>query len=344
MESPLLDVRDLRTYFNTEAGVLRAVDRSSFQVGYGERVGIVGESGSGKSVTALSIMRLVAQPAGEIMDGSEILFKGKDLVQLGNKELQRIRGKEIGMVFQDPLSSLNPVYTIGNQIEEALKLHSELDKAERYAYSIDLLGQMGIPDPKGAVRSYPHELSGGMRQRVMIAMAISCNPDLLIADEPTTALDMTIQAQIMELLMKLSEERGIAVILITHDLGIVAGFAERILVMYAGRVIECGTTDEIFYDAQHPYTMALLKSIPRMDLDPTDRLPSISGAPPSLVSRPTGCTFHPRCEFCQDRCKTLEPQLTSHGLTPHSAACHRSEELDELGAAGVAVPTTVAGV
>lgn len=325
--SPLLSVRNLRTYFHTDDGVVKAVDGVNLEIRRGERAAVVGESGSGKSVTALSVMRLVPGP-GRIMEGSEIMFKTHNLLGLSRRALQQIRGGEIGMVFQDPLSSLNPVYTIGSQIEEAIRLHGEPSKKEAREISVDLLAKMGIPRPHTAVDRYPHEFSGGMRQRAMIAMAISCDPVLLIADEPTTALDVTIQAQIMELLMSLADERNIAVILITHDLGLVAGFAQRIFVMYAGRLIETGTTDEVFYTPQHPYTSALLRSIGRVDREVEGRMYSIGGTPPNLISPPPGCSFHPRCAFNDgDICVKDEPQLTRKGAA-HPSACHYAGKLD----------------
>ena len=322
---PLLQVKDLRTHFHTDDGVVLAVDGCSFDVERGERIAIVGESGSGKSVTALSIMRLVPSPGGRIMQGSQILFKGNDLLKMPAHELEHVRGSEIGMVFQDPLSAMNPVLTVGYQIREAMHLHRDMGQRQAQSRAVELLAQMGIPRPETAINSYPHQLSGGMRQRAMIAMAISCQPDLLIADEPTTALDVTIQAQIMELLLALSNERHIAVILITHDLGIAAAFANRIIVMYAGKMVETGTTDQIFYQPQHPYTIALLKSIARLDQEVQGRLYSIKGVPPNV--RPSGCPFHPRCEHATQRCTDEEPllKLTASG---HPAACHYAGTLN----------------
>lgn len=332
----LLQVRNLRTYFHTDDGVVKAVDGVAFEVLRGERLAIVGESGSGKSVTALSIMRLVPGPAGRIIEGSEILFKQRSLLSLSRKELQKVRGGEIGMVFQDPLSSLNPVYTVGSQIREAVRLHRDLSKREATKQAVELLARMGIPQPHIAVGKYPHEFSGGMRQRAMIAMAISCEPDLLIADEPTTALDVTIQAQIMELLMGLGQELNISVILITHDLGLVAGFAERILVMYAGRIVEEAETDELFYRPEHPYAGALLRSIARLDEQIEGRMFSIGGAPPNLVALPSGCSFHPRCSFNDHNlCELVVPELAIRSDAKHPSSCHYAGRIDVLSSFGL---------
>jgi oligopeptide transport system ATP-binding protein len=293
---PLLDVVDLQTHFRTPDGVVKAVDGVSFSVERGATLGIVGESGSGKSVTSLSIMRLVPQPAGRIV-GGEIRFGGTDLLRLSEREMRRVRSKQIGMVFQDPMTSLNPVLTVGRQLIEALELHMGLRGRAARRRVVELLDLVGIPSPEKRLDDLPHQFSGGMRQRVMIAMALSCEPQLLIADEPTTALDVTIQAQILELIGKLQEELGMAVLLITHDLGVVAGMADRIIVMYAGRVVEAGPTEQIFADPRMPYTIGLLQSIPRLDEERGHRLNPIRGLPPDLIDLSAACPFAPRCDF-----------------------------------------------
>jgi oligopeptide transport system ATP-binding protein len=305
---PLLQVNDLRTYFRTQDGVVKAVDGISFSVDKGETLGIVGESGSGKSVTSLSVMRLIPQPPGEIASG-QILFDGDDLLKYSEEEMRRVRGKDIAMIFQDPMTSLNPVLTIGRQITETLELHMKMTGREARNRAVELLSMVGIPSPENRLDDYPHQFSGGMRQRVMIAMALSCNPQLLIADEPTTALDVTIQAQILELIKTLQQELGMAVIIITHDLGVVAGMADRINVMYAGRVIEEGPTEQIFADPRMPYTIGLLQSIPRLDEQRGHRLEPIRGLPPDLIDLPALCPFAPRCDFVQDVCYHEVPPL-----------------------------------
>ncbi len=306
----LLEVEDLRVSFRTEDGVVQAVDGVSFGIGRGEVVAIVGESGSGKSVTAMTLMGLTRGPNASFE--GRALFDGKDVVAASEEELRRIRGAQIAMVFQDPLSSLDPVYRVGDQIVEQIRAHDkEISKAAAMERAAELMARVGIPRANDRLRSYPHEFSGGMRQRVMIAMALSCSPKLLIADEPTTALDVTIQAQILDELRKLRAETDAGIILVTHDLGVVADIADRIVVMYAGRVVEQGTLDEIFYDPQHPYTWGLLGSIPRIDRDRSQRLPAIPGLPPSLLRPPKGCHFRPRCPHAFDRC-TEVPELTSH--------------------------------
>jgi oligopeptide/dipeptide ABC transporter ATP-binding protein len=321
----LLDVKNLRTYFTTEEGVVRAVDGVSFSIAKGEKFGIVGESGCGKSVSALSVMRLIERPAGEIVTG-QILFKGIDLLELGENEMRSVRGGQIAMIFQDPMTALNPVFTIGNQLLETIMLHQQVGKSEAFDIGVQSLDDVHIPNPKQRMDDYPHQLSGGMRQRVMIAMALSCDPDLLIADEPTTALDVTTQAQIMDLMDELTEDRETAVMLITHDLGVVAGFCDRIQVMYAGRLVEEGTSDEIFSKTLHPYTAGLLGSMTRMDNVRLKRLFSIRGAPPSLIAPPAGCRFHPRCDFAKDACRQT-PLLRE--ITPrHTVACHFAPGLD----------------
>jgi oligopeptide/dipeptide ABC transporter ATP-binding protein len=318
--SPLLDVRDLKVSFKTEDGLVRAVDGISFTVAQGEVVGIVGESGSGKSVTMMSVMRLITDP--NVIFQGEILYKGRNLMSLSRDAMREVRGEEIAMIFQDPMTSLNPVYTVGWQIEEQLNEHNELDKRQARRRAIELLTQVGIPNADRRIDDYPHQFSGGMRQRVMIALALSCNPDLLIADEPTTALDVTIQAQILELIKRLKADFGSAVALITHDLGVVADIADRILVMYAGRIVEEGDKEQIFYDPQHPYTWGLLGSIARLDRPKPRRLTAIAGQPPSLINRPRGCNFRPRCPQAFDRCRDEDPALTEKVGGGHLDACH----------------------
>ena len=324
MGEPLLEVKDLKVSFRTEDGLVRAVDGISFTVDEGEVVGIVGESGSGKSVTMMSVMRLINDP-NAIYEG-EILYKGRNLMGVSQDAMRQVRGEEIAMIFQDPMTSLNPVYTVGWQIEEQLNEHNDLNKGQARQRAIALLTQVGIPKPEQRIDDYPHQFSGGMRQRVMIALALSCNPDLLIADEPTTALDVTIQAQILELIKNLKQEFGSAVVLITHDLGVVADVADRILVMYAGRIVEEGNKEQIFYDPQHPYTWGLLGSIARLDRPRARRLTAIAGQPPSLINRPQGCSFRPRCPQAFDRCRAEDPQLTTKVGDGHLDACHLSVE------------------
>jgi oligopeptide/dipeptide ABC transporter ATP-binding protein len=320
MAEPLLDVRNLKVSFRTEDGLVRAVDGISFSVAQGEVVGIVGESGSGKSVTMMSVMRLITDP-NVIFEG-EILYKGRNLMGLSRDAMREVRGEEIAMIFQDPMTSLNPVYTVGWQIEEQLNEHNQLDKRQSRRRAIELLTQVGIPNADRRIDDYPHQFSGGMRQRVMIALALSCNPDLLIADEPTTALDVTIQAQILELIKRLKSDFGSAVALITHDLGVVADIADRILVMYAGRIVEEGDKEQIFYDPQHPYTWGLLGSIARLDRPKPRRLTAIAGQPPSLINKPRGCNFRPRCPHAFDRCREDDPALTEKVGGGHLDACH----------------------
>jgi len=305
---PLLEVTDLRTYFETEDGVARAVDGVSFAIERGEVLGIVGESGSGKSVTSLSIMGLIPEPPGRIMPGSSIRLRGRDLVGLPPSEMRRIRGNDIAMIFQEPMTSLNPVYPVGDQIAEAVRVHRPVSKRDARARAVELLRLVGIPAPEQRAADYPHQLSGGMRQRVMIAMALACEPDLLIADEPTTALDVTIQAQILELLAGLRERLGMAILLITHDLGVVAEVCDRVVVMYAGRVMEQGSVRQIFENPRHPYTRVLLRAIPRLG-ERTDRLAVIPGNVPSPAEWPHGCRFHPRCPYGWELCVQAEPEL-----------------------------------
>ena len=305
----LLEVDDLRTYFKTREGEVHAVDGVSFEVEEGSVLGIVGESGCGKSVTSLSIMGLVQSP-GRVVSGS-IRFEDRELTTMSDKALEDVRGKQIAMIFQDPMTSLNPVYTVGDQIVEAITTHEQASKQEAKRRAVELLRQVGIPNPQERVDDYPHQFSGGMRQRAMIAMALSCNPDVLIADEPTTALDVTIQAQILELLDRLRADFDSAVILITHDLGVVAEVADEIAVMYAGRIVERASKRQLFYDPQHPYTWGLLGSIPRLDRPKPKKLASIEGMPPSLINLPQGCKFRPRCPQASDKC-IEEPELANH--------------------------------
>ncbi|CAN5525870.1 ABC transporter ATP-binding protein [soil metagenome] len=313
---PILQVENLRTYFKTDAGLARAVDGVSFHVDPGETLGIVGESGSGKSVTSLSVMRLIPQPPGQIQADSRILFRGdrgvEDLVVVGEERMRQIRGNDIAMIFQEPMTSLNPVFTVGSQIIESLRLHQGLEKKAAREKAIDMLKLVGIPIPEQRVDEYPHQLSGGMRQRVMIAMALACDPKLLIADEPTTALDVTIQAQILELLNRLQEELGMAIILITHDLGVVAETCDRVIVMYAGQVFEEGPVDDVFHDPQNPYTEGLLRSIPKLG-ESTGRLAVIPGVVPSPLAWPVGCRFHDRCPYGWEKTEREEPPLFEIG-------------------------------
>jgi oligopeptide transport system ATP-binding protein len=316
----LLEVQDLKTYFKVKAGRVHAVDGVSFSVRAGERVGVVGESGCGKSVTALSIMRLLPRPAGEIAGGA-IIFEDEDLLSLPESSMRKIRGGKIGMIFQDPMTCLNPTMTVGNQIGEALRIHLGLSKDEAKKRAISLLEQVGIPAASERINSYPHQFSGGMRQRVMIAMALACNPKLLIADEPTTALDVTVQAQILELINGVCKEFGAAVILITHDLGVVAGMTDRVVVMYAGKVVETAPTDELFANPRHPYTLGLLASVPRLDEARPEQLKTIEGAPPDLLKPPPGCPFMPRCAFARAICKTMPPLESPGRNEQHLKAC-----------------------
>jgi len=322
MADPLLRVRDLRTYFVTDQGrgTARAVDGVSFDLHPGETLGLVGESGCGKTVTSLSILRLIPEPPGHIRPGSYIEFEGRNLLALAPKDLRAVRGNRIAMIFQEPMTSLNPVLTIGDQVAEAAIVHQRLSGAAGRARAIEMLRQVGIPDPEERVDHYPHQLSGGMRQRVMIAMALICHPQILIADEPTTALDVTIQAQILELLSRLQQQLGMAVLLITHDLGVVAGSADRVVVMYAGQVVESAPTRTLFARPGHPYTEGLMASIPRLDR-PRERLHSIPGSVPAATAWPAGCRFHPRCPYAWDKCRTEEPPLLETGADGQAARC-----------------------
>ncbi|MEE2700833.1 MAG: ABC transporter ATP-binding protein [Chloroflexota bacterium] len=319
---PLLEVKDLTTYFYTPEGIVKAVDGVSYDVEAGETLGLVGESGCGKSVSALSIMGLIPWPPGRVVDGS-ITFNGENLRGYDPDEMRNIRGKEIAMVFQEPMTSLNPVLTVGRQLTETMELHLKLDKPAAEARAVDLLNRVGIPDAERRLTQYPHQFSGGMRQRVMIAMALSCDPKLLIADEPTTALDVTIQAQILELMKGLCREFGAALIVITHNLGVVARYADRVNVMYAGKVIERSTATEIYKNPKHPYTLGLLNSVPRLDEPRRQKLDPIEGQPPDLSKLPSGCAFLPRCRFAVDKCVNEYPNLVQSDNTdiPHTVAC-----------------------
>ena len=322
----LLDVVDLQTHFVTRGGVVRAVDGVSWDVAEGETVALVGESGCGKSVSALSIMRLVAAPAGRIV-GGRILFKGRDLLTLDEEAMRRVRGREIAMIFQEPMTSLNPVLTIGRQMTEGLETHLAMTPTAARTRAAELLSMVGIPDPARRLPQYPHQFSGGMRQRMMIAMALACEPSLVLADEPTTALDVTIQAQILELMKSLSRRLGVAMLMITHNLGIVARYADRVNVMYAGKIIERGTAREIYANPRHPYTLGLLRSVPRLDEPRRARLDPIEGQPPDLSRLPGGCAFAPRCAFRVERCVVEIPPLRPIGASSHVSACWEAERV-----------------
>ena len=318
MTEKLLEVKDLRVQFPTGDGIVKAVDGVSFSLDAGERLGVVGESGSGKSVTFLALMGLLDRKAANVT--GQILFRGQDLLKLRPDEFRRIRGSEIGMVFQDPMSSLHPLYKVGKQIAEAIQAHEDVTAKDAFTRAIDMLDRVGIPRPEDRAKQYPHEFSGGMRQRAMIAMGLCLSPDLLIADEPTTALDVTVQAQILDLIDRMRDEFQTAVIMITHDLGVVAEHTDRVQVMYAGKIVEAGTIDHIYHGAHHPYTWGLMQSISRLD-EEQERLKPIKGAPPSLIFVPSGCSFHPRCPYVMDVCKRERPELIpSNGH--HASACH----------------------
>ncbi|WP_028608309.1 ABC transporter ATP-binding protein [Paenibacillus harenae] len=317
----LLEVKDLSVSFDVYGGEVQAVRNVSFDVKKGEAVAIVGESGSGKSVTAQSIMRLIPSPPSRIKNGS-VLFEGEELLSLSEKDMQKVRGNKIGMIFQDPMTSLNPTMTVGDQIMESLIKHQDVSAAKAKSRAIEMLHLVGIPNPESRIKQYPHQFSGGMRQRVMIAIALACNPSLLIADEPTTALDVTIQAQIMRVMKDLQEKMGTSIILITHDLGIVADVCDRVIVMYAGRVVETGTKWEIFQNPQHPYTRGLLRSLPRLDQRKDEPLIPIPGTPPDLIKPPTGCSFCARCDEAMKVCVDNDPDLSAiKGSDSHAAAC-----------------------
>jgi peptide/nickel transport system ATP-binding protein len=318
---PLLDVKDLRVHFKTDDGIVKAVDGVSYSIQPGETLGIVGESGSGKSVSSLAVMGLTDSKYAEI--SGEVLFQGVDLLKLPQDEMRNIRGSKISMIFQDPMTSLHPFYKVGDQISEAIRQHQNVSKKEAFGQAVEMLGKVNIPRPEERAKQFPHEFSGGMRQRAMIAMALALNPDLLIADEPTTALDVTVQAQILDLIDRLKAEFNAAVIIITHDLGVVAEHCDDIQVMYAGKAVEFGNTDDIYYRPLHPYTWGLLRSIPRLDAEEKEPLHPIQGLPPSMINVPSGCAFHPRCPYIMDVCRSDVPALLpvdGH----HAAACHLS--------------------
>jgi oligopeptide/dipeptide ABC transporter ATP-binding protein len=335
--APLLDVRHLSTQFTTRGGIVRAVDDVSWDVREGETVALVGESGCGKSVSALSVMRLVAPPAGRIV-GGEIWFGGKDLLRLSEEEMRRVRGRAIAMVFQEPMTSLNPVLSVGRQLTEGVEIHLGADPARARARAEELLHMVGIPDPGRRLRQYPHQFSGGMRQRMMIAMALACEPSLVLADEPTTALDVTIQAQILELMKSLSRRLGVAMLIITHNLGVVARYADRVNVMYAGRIMEQGSAKELYAHPRHPYTLGLLRSVPRLDAPRRARLDPIDGQPPDLARLPAGCAFAPRCAFRVERCLVERPVLRPAGDDGHVSACWEIERLPDTTVVAEAVP------
>ncbi len=322
--SNLLEVRDLRTYFYTDDGVVKAVDGVEFQVKPGETLGIVGESGCGKSITAMSILRLIQSPPGKIVSG-EIIFDGEDLTKVSEKRIREIRGNNISMIFQEPMTSLNPVFTAGYQIEEILKIHQNLDNKEARERAIEMIRMVGIPNPERIADEYPHQLSGGMRQRIMIAMALACRPKLLIADEPTTALDVTIQAQILDLMNELKDKLNTSIMLITHDLGVIAEMADHVIVMYSGKVVEDASTIELFENPKHPYTIGLMASIPSLAKE-GQRLETIPGVVPNPFYLPKGCYFHPRCKYAIDKCREAQPELRE--VSPgHKSACFRAEEV-----------------
>jgi len=328
LAEPLLQIKDLRTHFFTEDGVVKAVDGVTYDIQPGEILGLVGESGCGKSVSALSVLRLIPNPPGKIVSG-EIIFEGEDILKMDEDEVRHIRGNKIGMIFQEPMTSLNPVLTIGRQLTETLELHLKMDKQASGQRAVELLELVGIPEAKSRINDYPHQFSGGMRQRVMIAMALSCNPKLLLADEPTTALDVTIQAQILEVLTRLTRELGTAVIIITHNLGVVARYADRVNVMYAGKIIESTTALELYAKPRHPYTLGLLKSVPRLDEARKLKLDPIEGMPPDLIHLGAGCPFRPRCRFAVDRCAAENPPLLAMGDN-HTAACWEWEAVAKI--------------
>ena len=322
----ILDVKALRTHFYTNEGVVKAVDGLSYHVHKGECVGLVGESGCGKSVSAMSVLRLIPYPPG-IIEGGEIVFKGEDLLQVTEDRIRDIRGDRIAMVFQEPSTSLNPVLTVRRQLSEALELHRGMNKRTALEESIKLLDLVGIPDARQRVMDYPHQFSGGMQQRIMIAMALSCSPELIIADEPTTALDVTVQAQILELIAALREEMGMAVLIITHNLGVVARYVDRVNVMYAGSLVETGPTDVIYSDPKHPYTIALLASVPRLDEPKAEELAVIEGMPPNLANLPVGCPFAERCNYVMDQCREVKPELEEVGKDHYRACFYEAAKL-----------------
>lgn len=320
----LLEVKDLKTYFYTDDGVVKAVDGVNFSVEAGKTIGIVGESGCGKSITAMSILRLIPDPPGKIVNG-EIIFEGEDLTKVSDERIREIRGNNISMIFQEPMTSLNPVFTVGYQIGEVLMLHQKLSEEEARERAIEMISLVGIPNPERIVDEYPHQLSGGMRQRIMIAMALACQPKLLIADEPTTALDVTIQAQILELMNDLKNRLNTSIMLITHDLGVIAEMADHVIVMYSGKVVEDAPVLELFNNPKHPYTIGLMRSIPSL-VQEGERLETIPGMVPNPLYLPKGCYFHPRCKFAIEECKHVQPELREIG-PGHKAACIRAEEV-----------------
>ena len=323
--SVLLEVRDLKTHFFTQEGVVKAVDGVSFELEEGETLALVGESGCGKSVSALSIMRLVPDPPGKVV-GGQVIFGGENLLELDDETMRKTRGRQIAMVFQEPMTSLNPVLTIERQVTESLELHLALSRAEARREAVRRMEEVGIPDPERRLKQYPHQFSGGMRQRVMIAMALSCNPKMIIADEPTTALDVTIQAQILELMKSLTRQHGVALVIITHNLGVVARYSDRVNVMYAGKIIERGSATEIYYHPRHPYTIGLLNSVPRLDQPRREKLDPIEGQPPDLSSLAPGCSFRERCRYAIERCADEVPPLMPVG-DGHSSACWVADTL-----------------
>ena len=334
--APLLQVRDLKTYFFTDDGVVKAVDGISYDVEEGETLGLVGESGCGKSVSALSLLRLIPNPPGRIV-GGEVIYEGEDLLKVDEEEIRHIRGNKIAMVFQEPMTSLNPVLTIGRQMTEALELHLKMDHNASRRRAVQLLEMVGIPEGEARVDDNPHQFSGGMRQRVMIAMALSCNPKLVLADEPTTALDVTIQAQVLEILARLSRELGTAVVIITHNLGVVARYADRVNVMYAGKIVESASAKELYARPRHPYTVGLLKSVPRLEEVRKQKLEVIEGSPPDLIRMGKGCSFYPRCTFRIDRCAEEMPPLMQVA-DRHHAACWEWKKVASSVSPSQAVP------
>ncbi|TDT61063.1 ABC transporter ATP-binding protein [Fonticella tunisiensis] len=316
----LLEVKNLRVSYHTYAGEVQSVRGVSFELDRGESIAIVGESGCGKTVTSKSIMGLIQTPPGEIKEGSQILFDGRDILKFSKKEWQQYRGAEVSMIFQDPMTSLNPTMKIGNQIAESLIIHRGMNKKQAFEEAVRMLELVNIPNARSRANQYPHQFSGGMRQRAMIAIALACNPKILIADEPTTALDVTIQAQIIELMKDLQKKLGTAIILITHDLGVVADIAQKVIVMYAGQIVERGNADELFYSPRHPYTWSLLKAVPRLDSEKKEDLVSIQGTPPDLIAPPKGCPFASRCKYCMQICKEQAPPVTKISDT-HEASC-----------------------
>ncbi len=329
MKKTILEVKNLRTSFYTHLGEVQAVRGTNFELKEKDVLGIVGESGSGKSVTSLSIMGLIEEP-GVIKEGSEIIFDGQDLTKLSNKELTALRGNEIAMIFQDPMTSLNPVFSIKNQMMEVILKHTDLSKSEAFDRAVELLEMVGIPEPEVRIHSYPHQFSGGMRQRALIAMALSCNPKLLIADEPTTALDVTIQAQILDLMRELQHKLNTSIILITHDLGVIAEVCTHVIVMYGGMMMEKGTVEDVFYNPQHPYTLGLHKSIPKVNKQGKARLVPIEGSPPDLMNPPTGCPFSPRCPYTMDVCIETAPPMFNINETQASACWLNHENAPDV--------------